>query len=120
VRFTELGRLRVQECERVAALREGLTRCGADVREEGDTLTVLPSGLHGGEIETHEDHRLAMCFATLGLHVAGVRIRNPSCVRKTFPNFFQKLAAAAPEGFGALIRDARTGRRLAGEDLLPG
>ncbi len=120
VRFTELGRLRVQECERVAALREGLTRCGGVVREEGNTLMVLPSALHGAEIETYEDHRLAMCFATLGLQVPGIRIRNPSCVRKTFPNFFRKLAAPAPGGFGATVRDAATGRVLSGEDLLPG
>ncbi|MEI6342494.1 MAG: 3-phosphoshikimate 1-carboxyvinyltransferase [Verrucomicrobiota bacterium] len=118
VRFTDLGRLRVQECERVAALREGLARCGADVHEEGDTLTVLPSALHGAEIETHDDHRVAMCFATLALHVPGLRIRNPACVRKTFPNFFQKLAAPAPNGLGAMIRDARTGRRLEGDSLL--
>lgn len=118
VRFTELGRLRVQECERVAALREGLTRCGARVREEGDTLEVLPSSLHGAEVETHEDHRVAMCFATLGLQVPGVKIRNPACVRKTFPNFFQKLAGPAPGGFGATVRDARTGRVLSGDDLL--
>ena len=71
VRFTDLGRLRVQECERVAALRTELTRCGAKVIEEGDTLTVFPSALHGAEIETYGDHRMAMCFAILGLKVAG-------------------------------------------------
>ena len=71
VRFTDLGRLRVQECERVAALRTELTRCGAKVVEEGDTLTVFPSQLHGAEIETYGDHRMAMCFAILGLKVAG-------------------------------------------------
>jgi 3-phosphoshikimate 1-carboxyvinyltransferase len=118
IRFTDLGRLRVQECERVAALRVGLSQCGATVLEEGDTLTVLPSALHGAEIETHDDHRVAMCFATLALHVPGIRIRNPRCVRKTFPNFFHKLATPAPHGLGATIRDARTGRRLEGDDLL--
>ena len=41
--FTDLGRLRVQECERVVALRTELTKCGAKVVEEGDTLTVYPS-----------------------------------------------------------------------------
>ena len=43
IRLTDLGRLRVQETERVAALRTELTRCGAQVVEEGDTLTILPS-----------------------------------------------------------------------------
>ena len=59
---------------------------------------------------------MAMCFALLGLKVPGMRLRDPACVKKTFPNFFQKLAAASPAGLGAEIRDA-AGRRLAGEDL---
>jgi 3-phosphoshikimate 1-carboxyvinyltransferase len=117
VKFTELGRLRVQECERVVALRTELTKCGAKVVEEGDTLTVFPSSLHGAEIETYHDHRMAMCFAILGLKVAGIKIKNPACAKKTFPNFFQKLAAAAPEGLGVTILDAKTGRRLTHEDL---
>jgi len=119
VRFTDLGRLRVQECERVVALRTELTKCGAKVIEEGDTLTVYPSELHGAEIETYNDHRMAMCFAVLGLKVPGIRLRNPSCVKKTFPNFFQKLAAPAPHGLGATILDA-SGRRLCSGDLFAG
>jgi len=116
IKFTELGRLRVQECERVKALRTELTRCGARVDEQGDTLTVYPSRLRGAEIETYEDHRMAMCFATLGLKVPGMRIKNPGCVNKTFPNFFQKLAARPPVGLGARLIDAN-GKNLAVEDL---
>ncbi|MFA6544200.1 MAG: 3-phosphoshikimate 1-carboxyvinyltransferase [Limisphaerales bacterium] len=116
-RFTDLGRLRVQECERVVALRTELTKCGAKVIEEGDTLTVFPSALHGAEIETYDDHRMAMCFAVLGLKVPGIKIKNPACVKKTFPNFFQKLATPPPNGLGAEIRDAATGRKLAVEEL---
>jgi len=115
--FTDLGRLRVQETERVVALRTELTKCGAKVIEEGDTLTVYPSQLHGAEIETYEDHRMAMCFAILGLKVPGIKIKNPACVKKTFPNFFQKLAAPPPNGLGATILDAKTGRKLAVEEL---
>jgi len=115
--FTDLGRLRVQECERVVALRTELTKCGAKVVEEGDTLTVWPSKLHGEEIETYNDHRMAMCFAILGLKVPGIKIKNPACVKKTFPNFFQKLAAPPPKGLGATILDARTGRKLKEEEL---
>ncbi|HXG48758.1 MAG TPA: 3-phosphoshikimate 1-carboxyvinyltransferase [Methylomirabilota bacterium] len=117
IRFTDLGRLRLQECERVVALRTELTRCGAKVIEEGDTLTVYPSPLHGAEIETYNDHRMAMCFAILGLKVPGIKIKNPACVKKTFPNFFQKLAAPPPHGLGATILDAHTGRRLAHDEL---
>jgi 3-phosphoshikimate 1-carboxyvinyltransferase len=117
VRFTDLGRLRVQECERVAALRTELTRCGAKVIEEADTLTVFPSQLHGADIETYGDHRMAMCFAILGLKVAGIRLKNPSCVKKTFPDFYQKLAGPPPAGLGARILDGKRGRALGEGEL---
>jgi 3-phosphoshikimate 1-carboxyvinyltransferase len=120
LRFTDLGRLRVQETERVAALRTELTKCGARVVEEGDTLTVWPGSLHGATIETYHDHRMAMCFAILGLKVSGIKIINPACVKKTFPNFFQKLAAAPPHGLGVEIWEVKNGqrtRKLNGEDL---
>jgi 3-phosphoshikimate 1-carboxyvinyltransferase len=118
--FTDLGRLRVQECDRIFALRTELTKCGAKVIEEGDTLTVYPSELHGAEIETYNDHRMAMCFAILGLKVPGIRIKNPACVKKTFPNFFQKLAQEPPKGLGAEIWEIENGqrkRKLAVEEL---
>jgi len=116
-KFIDLGRLRVQETERVVALRTELTKCGAKVVEEGDTLTVWPSKLHGAEIETYNDHRMAMCFAILGLKVPGIKIKNPACVKKTFPNFFQKLAEPPPKGLGATILDVKTGRKLGVEEL---
>jgi 3-phosphoshikimate 1-carboxyvinyltransferase len=93
VLFTDLERLRVQECERVFALKTELTKCGARVEEQRNTLQVFPSPLHGAEIDTYNDHRIAMCFAILGLKVPGIKIKNPACVKKTFPNFFQKLAS---------------------------
>jgi 3-phosphoshikimate 1-carboxyvinyltransferase len=111
-RFTELGRLRVQECERVKALRTELSKCGARVEESGDTLTIHPGPLHGAEIETYNDHRVAMCFGMLGLRVPGMRLSKPACVRKTFPNFFAKLAE-----LGTVIEDA-DGKLLSGEELL--
>jgi 3-phosphoshikimate 1-carboxyvinyltransferase len=120
VKFTDLGRLRLQECERVFSLKTELTKCGAKVVEEGDTLTVYPSQLHGAEIETYNDHRMAMCFAILGLKVPGIRLKNPACVKKTFPNFFQKLATPPPHGLGAEIWEIKNGqrtRKLSGDDL---
>jgi len=118
VQFTDLGRLRVQECERVQALRTELTKCGGRIVESGNTLTVQPGPLHGAEIETYRDHRMAMCFATLGLKVPGMRLRDPACVRKTFPNFFVKLAAPPPHGLGASVCEAGSGRLLTGNELL--
>lgn len=121
IHFADLSRLRVQECDRVAALNAELTKCGAKIIEAGDTLTVHQTReLHGAEIETYHDHRMAMCFAVLGLKVPGIRIQDPACVKKTFPNFFQKLAAPPPRGLGAEIWEIQAGRRtrkLSGADL---
>lgn len=113
VEFTDLGRLRVQECERVVAMRTELTRCAASIIEVGDTLRIEPTPLHGATLETYKDHRMAMCWATLGLKVPGIKIRDPRCVRKTFPNFFQKLSALPPHGLGVSIWecDPVTGER---------
>jgi len=124
-RFTDLGRLRVQECERVVALKTELKKCGAIVIETGDTLEVFPSMLNQPknpdgsptEIETYDDHRMAMCFAVLGLRVRGIKLRNPSCVKKTFPNFFQKLAGRQMHGLGVTILDGHTGRKLLHDEL---
>jgi 3-phosphoshikimate 1-carboxyvinyltransferase len=115
--FRDLGRLRVQECERVFALRTELTKCGIQVVETGDDLLVHPGSLTPATIETYEDHRVAMCFAVLGLKSDGIRLKDPSCVKKTFPTFFQKLAAKPPFGLGATIRDALSNERLSGEGL---
>ena len=116
-RFLDLGRLRVQECERVFALRTELTKCGIQVIEEGDELLVKPGQLMPATIETYEDHRMAMCFAVLGLKSGGVQLKDPRCVRKTFPTFFQKLAATPPFGLGARIRNAHSNELLSEADL---
>jgi 3-phosphoshikimate 1-carboxyvinyltransferase len=98
--FVDLGRLRVQECERVQALHAELKKCGARIVEQGDTLRITPGPLQGAEIETYNDHRMAMCFGMLAVVVPGMRIRNPECVTKTFPSFFEKLVQPPPQGLG--------------------
>ena len=122
VKFADLERLRVQECERVAAMRTELSKCGVRVIEEGQSLTIFPAAgkLRGAEIETYDDHRVAMSLAVLGLKVPGLLLQNPACVKKTFPNFFQKLAAPPPRGLGAILRDPRNGRALPEEELFAG
>ncbi len=117
-RFVDLTRLRAQECERVAALRTELTRCGVRVVEEGESLTVFPGALRPAVVEAYGDHRMAMCFALLALRHPGIRLRNPACVEKTFPNFFQKLSAQPPFGLGAAIRDGHSGQKLEGKELM--
>jgi 3-phosphoshikimate 1-carboxyvinyltransferase len=109
---SELTPLRFQETERVKALRAELGKLVVapeeHILEDGDSLRILPCRFHGRatEIETYNDHRMAMCFAILGLKVPGIKIKNPACVKKTFPNFFQKLAAPPARGLGATILDA--------------
>ncbi|MGC8829081.1 MAG: 3-phosphoshikimate 1-carboxyvinyltransferase [Verrucomicrobiia bacterium] len=115
--FIDLEQLRLQECERVKALKTELEKCGAIVTEEGNSLKFLPARLHGAEIETYDDHRMAMAFTILGLKVPGIKIRNPNCVKKTFPTFYQKLALPPPAGLGATILNAETGEEIEYEDL---
>ena len=115
--FTNLGVLRKQECERVQALRDELTKCKAKVVETGDTLELSPcpaDSLGDATICTYHDHRMAMCFATFGLATKGIKIDDPSCVRKTVPSFFQILGAPPPVGLGVEIWecDAGTGARV--------
>jgi 3-phosphoshikimate 1-carboxyvinyltransferase len=82
----------------VAGAARELRRLGQEVIEEPDALTIQPRPLTpDAEIETYEDHRFAMSFAILGchdLHGDGrpwLRIRNPGCCAKTFPDFFEVL-----------------------------
>jgi len=83
-----VGNLRIKETDRLAALETELRRLGARADAGPDFLTVHPGPLHGAEIETYDDHRMAMSFSLAGLRVPGVVIRNPSCVSKTWPNYF--------------------------------
>ena len=53
---------------------------------------IRPRPLHGADIDTYDDHRMAMSFAVTGLRVPGVRIKDPGCVSKTFPDFFDHFA----------------------------
>jgi 3-phosphoshikimate 1-carboxyvinyltransferase len=122
--FNDLGRLRVQECDRVTAIVTELQKCNANISEKNDTITVIADRAlrlpPDKFIETYKDHRMAMCFAILGLKVPGIKIKNPACVKKTFPNFFQKVAGPPPNGLGAEIweiKDGRRTRKLIGDDL---
>jgi 3-phosphoshikimate 1-carboxyvinyltransferase len=80
-----------KETDRLAALATELCRVGAGVDEFADGLKITPRPLHGAEIETYNDHRMAMSMALIGLRVPGVVIKNPACVAKTYPRFFEDL-----------------------------
>jgi 3-phosphoshikimate 1-carboxyvinyltransferase len=86
-----VAHIRHKETDRLAALATELRKVGADVVEFNDGLTITPRPLHGAEIETYDDHRMAMSMALVGLKVPGVVIKNPGCVAKTYPGFWQDL-----------------------------
>jgi 3-phosphoshikimate 1-carboxyvinyltransferase len=90
-RIRSVGFIRHHESDRIKAVATELRRLGAKVEEFDDGLAIAPSRLQAATIETYEDHRVAMAFAVVGLKVPGVRIRNPGCVAKTYPNFFREL-----------------------------
>jgi 3-phosphoshikimate 1-carboxyvinyltransferase len=83
---------RVKETDRVAAMAAELTRLGVEVIEHPDGLTIQPCDhFCPAEVQTYNDHRMAMAFALIGLRVPGIAIENPGCAAKTFPNYFQTL-----------------------------
>jgi 3-phosphoshikimate 1-carboxyvinyltransferase len=88
-----VAHVRHKETDRLAALAAELRKLGAGVEEFADGLTVTPGPLHGAAVETYNDHRMAMSLALVGLRVPGVLIRNPGCVAKTYPGFFDDLEA---------------------------
>ena len=92
-RIRGVGFIRHHESDRLLAIATELAKLGAKVRETEDGIAIEPSKLHPATIDSWDDHRIAMSFAVVGLKLAGVRMRNPGCVSKTFPDFFEKLAA---------------------------
>jgi len=86
-----VGHIRHKETDRIAALANELRKVGATVEEFADGLKITPGPLHGAEIETYDDHRMAMSLALVGLKVPGVTILNPGCVAKTYPGFWEDL-----------------------------
>ena len=86
-----IAHIRVKETDRLQALETELRRLGARVTASADSLHIQPGPLHGAEIETYDDHRIAMAFSLAGLRVPGVVIKNPECVAKTWPNYFDVL-----------------------------
>ncbi|WP_460958957.1 3-phosphoshikimate 1-carboxyvinyltransferase [Parasphingorhabdus pacifica] len=87
-----IGNLRFKECDRIDAVSTELSKMGVRVDTTVDTMTI-----HGGTdpkgvvVDTYDDHRIAMAFAIAGLRTPGIVIRDPGCVRKSFPTFWHRL-----------------------------
>jgi 3-phosphoshikimate 1-carboxyvinyltransferase len=98
-----IGSWRVKETDRIAAMANELRKVGATVEEGADYLRITPPASHipppafgftpNAEIDTYDDHRMAMCFSLVALAGVPVRINDPDCVAKTFPDYFEVLAS---------------------------
>ncbi len=86
---------RVKETDRLYAMATELRKVGAEVVEGEDYIEINPpQHLHHAQIDTYNDHRMAMCFSLLALDDScGVTINDPKCTNKTFPDYFQKFAS---------------------------
>jgi len=90
-RIRNVRNLRYKETDRITAIVNELKKVGVGVKEFEDGIEIIPSPPHSAEISTYNDHRMAMSFALIGLRVQGIKIKNPGCVDKTFPDFFERL-----------------------------
>lgn len=87
-----VAHLRAKESDRLAAVSQELARMGIETRSTADELHVTGGRPHGAEIETYNDHRIAMCFAVTGLMVPGITIKDETCISKSFPNYWEVFA----------------------------
>lgn len=84
---------RVKETDRLTAMATELRKVGAEVVEGEDYISITPpKSLKHAEIDTYNDHRVAMCFSLVALSDTPVTINDPKCTAKTFPDYFDKLA----------------------------
>lgn len=87
--ISNISHIRGQECDRLNAIAQNLTKMGIKVEEREDGITIYPGEFESVEIETFEDHRVAMSFTMSGMGEKSLRILNPMCCRKTFENYFE-------------------------------
>jgi 3-phosphoshikimate 1-carboxyvinyltransferase len=87
-----VGHMRHKETDRIAAVVTELKRAGIQAEEFEDGFRVVPGTPQAADIHTYDDHRMAMSFSLLGLRRRGIRILDPGCTAKTYPNWFDDLA----------------------------
>ena len=93
--ITNIEHLRIKECDRLTAVVTELGKLGVNIEEHQSSMVIHGQGgrgLKGAEIETYEDHRMAMSLAIAGLRVPGIKITGEECVAKSFPDFWQRFA----------------------------
>jgi 3-phosphoshikimate 1-carboxyvinyltransferase len=96
-RLANIGSWRVKETDRIAAMAKELRKLGAGVEEGADYLAIAPPQsrllVPHAQIDTYDDHRIAMCFSLASLADVPVRINDPKCVNKTFPGYWEAFAS---------------------------
>lgn len=91
-RLTNIGHLRLKECDRLAVMASELNKMGVSAECNEDSLIIEGTKeAHGAKIDPHNDHRIAMSFAAAGLAVGGQIIENENCVAKSFPDFWERF-----------------------------
>ena len=91
-RLTNIGHLRLKECDRLAVMASELNKMGVSAKCNEDSLIIEGTRqAHGAKIDPHNDHRIAMSFAVAGLAVGGQIIENENCVAKSFPDFWERF-----------------------------
>ena len=91
-RIRGIASARLKETDRIHATCAELTRLGVRVEEHEDGMTIYPcADIRPAVVQTYNDHRMAMAFSLIGLRVPGVKIENPTCVSKTFPDYWDVL-----------------------------
>lgn len=88
-----VAHIRVQECDRMQAIYNELTRVGIQSAIDGTNIEIVPGKLKPAHIKTYDDHRMAMAFSLLGIKTEGIVIVDPMCCRKTFENYFEVLTS---------------------------
>ena len=92
-----VGHIRYQECDRIEAIINNLTNMGIAAIVQENNVFVLPGTPNACQVETYEDHRVAMAFSLVGTMVEGIEIKNPSCTKKTFEKYFAVLEKSVYE-----------------------
>lgn len=96
-KIQNVSHLRFKESDRLYAIATELRKLGAGVTEFDDGLEIVPNEKYiGAEIETYNDHRIAMSFAVAGLKIPNIKIKNPDCVKKSFPEFWVEFSQNFP------------------------
>jgi 3-phosphoshikimate 1-carboxyvinyltransferase len=87
--INNVAHLKEKESDRLSAVATNLLKMGINASCTDSGLIIEGGKPHGAEIETYDDHRIAMCFAVAGLVVEGIKIKDENCVAKSFPNFWE-------------------------------